>query len=64
MSTTPWRKSSRSATGNCVEVRRNGDEVEVRHSKDPNGPVLSYTPAEWGAFLDGARRGEFDDLAA
>jgi len=25
--------------------------------------MLVYTPAEWSAFLDGAKRGEFDDLA-
>jgi hypothetical protein len=31
-------------------------------SKDPDGPVLMYTPSEWHAFLDGAKKGEFDDL--
>jgi hypothetical protein len=24
--------------------------------------VLKYTEAEWRAFLDGAKKGEFDDL--
>jgi hypothetical protein len=36
--------------------------VAVRDSKHPNGPVLTYTAAEWYAFLDGAKKGEFDDL--
>lgn len=35
----------------------------MRNSRDPSGPVLVYTRAEIAAFLDGARRGEFDDLA-
>ena len=37
-----------------------GSGVAVRDSKDPNGPVLHYTDAEWRAFLHGARNGEFD----
>lgn len=59
-----WRKATRSvATGQCVEVaqlHRGG--VAVRDSKDPHGPVLIYTGPEWAAFLDGAKKGEFDDL--
>jgi Domain of unknown function (DUF397). len=49
-----WRKSSYSG-GNgaaCVEV--NGDipgVVAVRDSKNPDGPILAFTPAEWRAFL-------------
>lgn len=39
-----------------------GRMVAVRDSKDPNGPVLMYTAAEWRAFLDGAKKGEFDNL--
>lgn len=57
-----WRKSTYSnAYGNCVEVdtRPNGDIV-VRDSKDPSGPVLVFTPAEWAAFTAGVRDGEFD----
>jgi hypothetical protein len=60
---TPWVKANASgATGDCVEMRRNGDVVEVRDSKDPDGPVLGYTRAELAAWLDGAKRGEFDHL--
>lgn len=34
--------------------------VGVRHSKDPDGPVLQFTKEEWYAFLAGAKAGEFN----
>jgi hypothetical protein len=57
-----WIKSSRSySNGNCVQAAQlPGGQIGVRDSKDPDGPVLRFTPAEWDAFLAGARRGEFD----
>jgi Domain of unknown function (DUF397) len=56
-----WRKSSASSSNsNCVEVRRPGDEVDVRDSKDPDGPVLSFGPGEWATFVAGVKLGEFD----
>ncbi len=58
-----WVKSSRSDGngGQCVEVAGNlPGIVAVRDSKDANGPVLSFTPAEWNAFILGAKDGEFD----
>jgi len=57
-----WVKSSASfSNGNCVEVTQLADgHVGVRHSQHPEGPVLRYAPAEWHAFLRGARNGEFD----
>lgn len=59
---TVWIKSSLSfSNGNCVEVTElPGGTVGVRNSRDPEGPVLRFTPGEWAAFLAGARRGEFD----
>lgn len=64
MSETPWIKASRSADqGSCVEQRRYDGMVEVRDTKDNGrGPVLRFTEAEYAAWLDGAKRGEFDDL--
>ena len=63
MRQTPWVKASRSAQqGDCVEQRRHDDRIEVRDSKDRSGPVLRFTPAEFAAWLDGAKRGEFDHL--
>ncbi|HZN77355.1 MAG TPA: DUF397 domain-containing protein [Micromonosporaceae bacterium] len=57
-----WRKSTRSAgQGDCVEVATNvAGVVDVRDSKDPSGPVLTFTVAEWRAFIGGAKVGEFD----
>jgi predicted secreted Zn-dependent protease len=56
-----WRKASKSGNqGQCVEVATVANGVLVRDSKNPTGPVLSFTEAEWDAFLDGARKGEFD----
>lgn len=56
-----WRKSSASgAGGECVQVARTQDQVWVRDSKSPVGPVLGFTRAGWTAFLSGVQRGEFD----
>jgi Domain of unknown function (DUF397) len=60
--TRPWVKSSYSGPtgGNCVEVAFLADgEVAMRNSRDPGGPALIFTRAEWDAFLGGARDGEF-----
>lgn len=55
----PWefRKSSYSGGGNnCVEVATNvAGVVAVRDSKNPGGPVLTFTPAEWREFLGSLR---------
>lgn len=59
----PWRKAQRSVgNGACVELAPVNGMVAMRDSKDPDGPVLMYTAAEWDAFLHGAKAGEFDDL--
>lgn len=59
---THWRKSRRSGGGdNCVEVAFAADgTVGVRHSKDPDGPILVFTPDEWDAFTGGVHDGEFE----
>lgn len=49
-----WRKSSRSnaAPGECVEVAENlPGRVHVRDSKDKAGPLPTFTPAAWSAFV-------------
>ena len=59
----PWRKAQSSVgNGACVELAPADGNVALRDSKDPDGPVLIYTAAEWRAFLHGAKGGEFDDL--
>jgi hypothetical protein len=47
-----WRTSTHSANGStCVQVAGNlPGIVAVRDSKDPAGPALVFTPAEWRAF--------------
>jgi len=54
-----WRKASQSfSNSNCVEVRGAGGRVQVRDSKDPDGPVLTVSPAAWRRFLNQVRRGK------
>lgn len=58
-----WRKTSFSNGngGNCVEVAElSRGHHAVRDSKDPAGPALVFTAAEWAAFTAGVRAGEFD----
>jgi hypothetical protein len=49
---TGWFKSSFSNGGgdNCVEYRSTC-EVQVRDSKNPEGPVLHLTPTAWSRFI-------------
>lgn len=55
-----WHTSTRSGDGgNCVQARYIDGQVEVRHSKNPDGAVLSFTRAEWEAFGGGVVDGEF-----
>jgi Domain of unknown function (DUF397) len=58
-----WRKAKSSVgNGACLEVAPVNGMVAIRDSKNPTGPMLTYTPTEWRAFLDGAKQGEFDEL--
>jgi hypothetical protein len=52
-----WRKASEDSE---IEVGFVDDLIGMRHAKSPDGPVLVFTPAEWEAFLAGAKDGEFD----
>ncbi|MET8340281.1 DUF397 domain-containing protein [Streptosporangium canum] len=66
LSAAVWRKSSRSSDngGQCVEVADNlPGVVGVRDSRDPDGPKLLFTPAEWRSFIGGVKSGAFDRLA-
>ncbi|WP_433497272.1 DUF397 domain-containing protein [Sphaerimonospora sp. CA-214678] len=61
--TATWTKSSYSGSngGNCVEVAElSGGRRGVRDSKNPTGPALIFTAAEWHAFIQGVKNGEFD----
>jgi hypothetical protein len=59
-----WIKASASiGNGACVELAKVGDgRIALRDSKNPQTPPLLYTHAEIAAFLDGAKKLEFDHL--
>ncbi|GAB3283477.1 DUF397 domain-containing protein [Kineosporia babensis] len=62
-SDTPWIKARASnAGGACVQMRSRAGQPEIRDSKNPHGTVLRLSTGCAGAWLDGARRGEFDHL--
>jgi len=56
-----WRKPRTCADdGTCVEVALLPDGgTAIRDGKDPQGPELHFTAAEWAAFVMGVRAGEF-----
>lgn len=45
-----WRRSQ-CDTNACVEIATTEDHVWVRNSRDPNGPHLTFTHAEWVTFV-------------
>ena len=54
-----WRRSTRSGSnGQCVEVAETADRILVLDSKDPDGPVLGFSPAAWQRFIEAVRTGE------
>jgi hypothetical protein len=54
-----WHKSSRSQdSADCVEVALLGDQVGVRDSKEPAGPVLRFPLPAWRAFVAAVKRGD------
>lgn len=56
-----WHTSTFSGPdSNCVQGRYVDGHVEVRDSKDPDGPMLRFTRPEWSAFLRGSEAGEFN----
>jgi hypothetical protein len=57
-----WHKSTHCANNTCVEVALLDGQIAVRDSKDRHGPVLRFSRAEWTAFVDAARNGEFDPV--
>lgn len=61
---TQWVKAAASGSnGQCVEMRQHDAAVEVRDTKaHGEGPSLRLTPAEFSAWIDGAKNGSFDHL--
>ena len=57
--TRDWIKSSYSDPngGNCLEARQPAaDVVQIRDSKDPDGPVLTVSSQRWRSLLAEAVR--------
>lgn len=59
-----WRKSSHSGgNGACVEIRVPASgAVDVRDSKDPEGPRLHFSSAAWNTFAAAAAAGDFGEV--
>jgi hypothetical protein len=55
-----WRKSTRSSSGNCVEIAVSADDgtVLMRDSRDPAGPKLEFDAAVFGEFIAFVKNGE------
>ncbi len=60
LTTRAWRKSTYSVnTADCVECAEGHDDCAVRDSKDPTGPALTCSPAQWVTFTAAISRGQF-----
>lgn len=56
-----WRKAARSAgNGACVEIAQVNGQIAVRDSKDPEGPILSYSARVFRSFLRATKNGSID----
>jgi putative sterol carrier protein len=44
----------------CVAVRVGETSVEVRDTKNPDSPTLSFNKREWQTFIKGVKDNEFD----
>jgi len=58
-----WIRSSRCDSATCVEAWPDpaGDTVQVRDSKDPDGPRLRFGRGAWETFVAGVKAGAFDE---
>jgi len=55
-----WRKSSFSASGDCLEWAPTKTSVHVRSSNDSSGTELEFTHLQWQAFIAAVKSGEAD----
>ena len=54
-----WRRSTRCGNATCIEVAKVDDQYLIRDSKNPDGAPLTFTKAEWDAFVAGVRGDDF-----
>ncbi|GGK66186.1 transcriptional regulator [Sphaerisporangium melleum] len=58
-----WRKASKSGSngGDCLEVAPlSGGRVGLRDTEAPEKAPFVVSAGVWDAFIDGAKKGEFD----
>jgi hypothetical protein len=55
-----WRKSSFSASGDCLEWMISVDGVRLRDSKTQPSPEFFLSHSEWQAFIAAVKAGEAD----
>ncbi|OZV75181.1 hypothetical protein CA850_29070 [Micromonospora echinospora] len=56
-----WRTSSHSGgNGACLEARYADHTTQVRDTKDRQGPVLVFGPAQWTGFVEGIKASAFE----
>ncbi|SDI58259.1 protein of unknown function [Sinosporangium album] len=63
LATAAWRKATKSASndGNCIEVAPlSGGRVGIRDTEAPEKAPFVVSTGVWDAFIDGAKKGEFD----
>ncbi|MEV6805534.1 DUF397 domain-containing protein [Streptomyces sp. NPDC017248] len=58
LSKAEWQSSSRGLGD--VQIAFVEGFIAMRNGRRPESASLIFTPAEWGAFVSGAREGEFD----
>ncbi|MFC6085991.1 DUF397 domain-containing protein [Sphaerisporangium aureirubrum] len=59
----PWRKATKSGSngGDCLEIAPLPEgRVALRDTEAPHQPPFVVTATVWDAFVDGAKKGEFD----
>lgn len=66
LSAARWQRPTPGESPDAVEIafvpHADGQTyIALRQASDADGTVLVFTPAEWEAFVAGAKDGEFDE---
>jgi predicted secreted Zn-dependent protease len=57
-----WQVARECNGGSCIRVAPQGEQVVIGDTKNPDGPIPTYSRTEWHAFVDGIRQGDFDGI--
>jgi predicted secreted Zn-dependent protease len=57
-----WLTALNCDGGACVQVAADQNTILIRNSRQPDGPLIEYTPEEWHEFVSGIKKGDFDNL--